>query len=111
MGFSRWPSVAQCSRVLFRVCAMAGEWPGVFIALCVVDLLVLGQVSHVDPVGFTSHEGTRCYDHGRPQVSRYLALTLQLMEIFKSKPRLNDTETCVRYLVLETKRIVSIQKD
>lgn len=50
--------------------AMAGEWPGVvLIALCAVHVPVLGQVSHVDPVGFTSHEGTRCYDDiGRPQV-------------------------------------------
>jgi hypothetical protein len=36
--------------------------------LCAVND-VLGQASHVDPVGYTSHEGTRCYDDtGRPQV-------------------------------------------
>jgi hypothetical protein len=59
---------------VYVACAMAGEWPGVLlIALCAVD--VLGQVTHVDPVGYSSHEGTRCYDDiGRPQVSYDLTM-------------------------------------
>ena len=43
------------------------EWRrAVLVVLCAVD--VLGQVTHVDPVGYTSREGTVCYDSGRPQV-------------------------------------------
>ncbi|XP_069688400.1 laminin subunit gamma-1 [Periplaneta americana] len=42
----------------------AGAWC-LAAALCA---LAGAQVSHVDPVGFSSHEGTRCYDDaGRPQ--------------------------------------------
>jgi len=53
-------------------CAMAGgggvdEWlRAVLVVLCAVN--ILGQVTHVDPVGYTSREGTVCYDNGRPQV-------------------------------------------
>ncbi|KAJ9584618.1 hypothetical protein L9F63_021036, partial [Diploptera punctata] len=40
----------------------------VLVFILCVDALVRGQVSHVDPAVFTSHEGTRCYDDsGRPQ--------------------------------------------
>ena len=43
------------------------EWRRVLLViLCAVN--ILGQVTNVDPVGYTSREGTVCYDNGRPQV-------------------------------------------
>jgi hypothetical protein len=64
------PGRLPCS--VAEECVMAGgggvhEWRrAVLVILCAVD--VLGQVTHVDPVGYTSREGTVCYDNGRPQV-------------------------------------------
>jgi len=63
----RGRGVRSCAR-----CVMAGgggvdEWlRAVLVVLCAVN--ILGQVTHVDPVGYTSREGTVCYDNGRPQV-------------------------------------------
>jgi hypothetical protein len=43
------------------------EWRrAVLVVLCAVN--VLGQVTNVEHVGYTSREGTVCYDIGRPQV-------------------------------------------
>jgi hypothetical protein len=65
-------SVARSRCTVVCKCVMAGdggvdEWlRAVLVVLCAVN--ILGQVTHVDPVGYTSREGTVCYDSGRPQV-------------------------------------------
>jgi hypothetical protein len=60
--------VRMCGVGVMAWCGASCEWLRVVvIVLCAVD--ALAQVTHVDPVGYTSHEGTRCYDDaGRPQV-------------------------------------------
>ena len=65
-------SVALSRCTVVCECVMAGgggvdEWlRAVLVVLCAVN--ILGQVTHVDPVGYPSREGTVCYDNGRPQV-------------------------------------------
>jgi hypothetical protein len=65
---SLWREARQCGRVVMAWSVGWCEWLRV-VLIAVGAVNVLGQVSHVDPVGYTSHEGTRCYDDaGRPQV-------------------------------------------
>jgi hypothetical protein len=64
---SLWWEARQCGCVVMAWSVAWCEWLRVVLIVGAVN--VLGQVSHVDPVGYTSHEGTRCYDDaGRPQV-------------------------------------------
>jgi len=58
------------------------EWlRAVLVVLCAVN--ILGQVTHVDSVGYTSREGTVCYDSGRPQV--LCSLCYCMLSIFLHK--------------------------
>lgn len=68
----QWASLRRearlCGCVVMAWSVARCEWLRV-VLIAVGAVNVLGQVSHVDPVGYTSHEGTRCYDDvGRPQV-------------------------------------------
>ena len=78
--FEQSVGVGRLRGKVVRECVMAGgggvhEWRcAVLLVLCAVD--ILGQVTHVDPVGYTSREGTVCYDNGRPQVLCFFCIPL-----------------------------------